>query len=92
MPTKPDQQFIVLWDDGQGVCAPMQWDTDFDGSLCLALDSVALFDSRAAARRAINISAKFAALQVAKGIPANLDFLGKARKNLRIVPCVKGKA
>lgn len=79
--------FIVLWDDEMGVCCPMGWDEDCDGALCCITESVALFDSRKAARKAIDISAKFAQLRRSQGKPVNLDFIGDARKKLRVVPC-----
>lgn len=79
--------FIVLWDDEMGVCCPMGWDEDCDGALCCITDSVAIFPDRKAARRAINISAKFAQLRRTQGKPVNLDFIGDARKKLRVVPC-----
>lgn len=79
--------FIVLWDDEMGVCCPMGWDDDCDGALCCITDSVAIFPDRKAARRAIDISAKFAQLRRSQGKPVNLDFIGDARKNLRVVPC-----
>ena len=82
--------FLVVWDDQQGLCVPMVWDADCEGAICGgvgAKDRVALFTSRAAARKAIDISAKWAALNKAQGKPANDDFLGECRKNLRVVPC-----
>ena len=82
------RHYIVLWDDKQGVCGPMGWDDDCGGSLCCINKTIAIFPSRKAAQKAINISAKFAQLRLAQGLPANLDFVGTARKNLRIVECV----
>ena len=78
--------FLVTWDDHQGCCAIMCRDTDCEGAICAMGDKPALFTSRAAARRAIRISTKFAELQIEQGKPANDDFLG-GRKNLRILPC-----
>lgn len=79
--------FIVIWDDNMGVCCPMGWDDDCEGALCCITDTVATFDSRKAARKAIDISAKFAHLRRAQGKPVNLDFIGDARNNLRVVAC-----
>lgn len=88
--SKPNS-FIIFWDDDQGVCAPMQWDPDCEGAVCaLHKGEIALFDTKPAARRAIDISTKFALLQKAQGKPANDDFLGAAKACLRIVPCRKG--
>ena len=66
----------------------MGWDDDCAGAICGVNKTVAMFDSRKAARTAINISTKFALLCKAQGKPVNLDFLGECRKNLRVVPCV----
>ena len=80
--------FLVVWDDEQGLCVPMAWDTDCEGAICAggSTDKLALFRSRKAARKAIDVSAKFAALLRAQGKPANDDFLG-GRSNLRICEC-----
>lgn len=86
------RHYVVLWDDEQGVCCPMGWGDDCDGSLCCINKTIAIFDSRKAARKAINISAKFAQLRLAQGLAVNLDFVGTARKNLRIVECVPNAA
>ena len=82
------RHYVVLWDDEQGVYCPMGWDDDCEGGLCCIQKTIATFDSRKAARKAINISAKFAQLRLAQDLPVNLDFIGAARKNLRIVECV----
>ena len=76
---------IVVWDDEMGMCVPMGWDADCAGAICACNRHVAVFASRAEARRAIDISSKFAALCRAQGRPANDDFMGDARKNLRVV-------
>lgn len=80
--------FLVVWDDEMGVCVPMVRDADCEGAICggYSTDKIALFRSRADARKAINISAKFAQLQRAQGKPENTDFL-EGRKNLRIREC-----
>lgn len=86
---KDEQQiFMVVWDDQQGVCSPMSRDADCQGAICATChgDKIALFLSKDAARKAINISAKFAALQRAQGKPENTDFL-EGRKNLSIRQC-----
>lgn len=77
--------FIVVWDDQMGVCAPLGWYDDCEGALCCASGSVAVFRSRAAAKKAIDISARFAALRKAQGKPTNEDFIGAARRNLRLL-------
>ena len=81
--------FIIVWDDEQGLVVPMGFNRDCAGAVCAIgnKDKVALFTDRQAARRAIDISAKFAALCKAQGKPANDDFLGECRKNLRVVEC-----
>ena len=79
--------FIVLWDDQMGVNCPMGWDDDCTGAICCMTDSIAIFHDRTAARKAIDISTKYALLCRAQGKPVNVDFLGECRKNLRVVPC-----
>lgn len=82
------RMFIVVYDDNDCLCLPMGWDDDCAGALCSPTgDRVALFASREAARKAIDISAKFAALCRAQGKPANDDFIGTARKNVRVLAC-----
>lgn len=80
--------FIVIYDDDDCLCIPQSWDKDCDGAICSGNldDAVAVFDSRASARKAIDISAKYAALCKSQGKPANEDFLGECRKKLRLIP------
>ena len=58
--------FLVVYDDQDCLCVPQVWDKDCDGAICTGnsngKDTVALFDSRKAARAAIDISTKFAEL------------------------------
>ena len=77
---------IVVWADDMGLCIPMGWDDDCEGAICGFQKDVALFSDRREARRAIDISTKFAALCKAQGKPANEDFLGECRRNVRVVP------
>jgi hypothetical protein len=81
--------FIVVWDDGEGLCVPMTAAADCEGGICACChkDKVALFTSRKAARRAITISTKYAQLCEAQGKVANTDFLGECRRCVRIVQC-----
>ena len=80
--------FIVVYDDDDCLCIPQTWDKNCAGALCSGTheDAIAAFTSRSAARKAIGISAKFAALCKAQGKPPNVDFLGKRRRHLHIVP------
>lgn len=80
--------FLVVFDDEQGLCVPMAHDAECEGAISAGSkdDTLALFTSRKDARKAITVSAKFAALQQAQGKPANSDFL-EARKWLRIREC-----
>ena len=80
--------FIIVFDDDQGVCVPFGWDSECDGAVECHSGKVALFSDRKAARKAIDISAKNAALMKAQGKPANEDFFPPCRKNIRILPCV----
>lgn len=81
-----DALFMVVFDDEMGVCAPMGLDADCDGALCANSGPVALFTSRADARRAIRISTAYAKLRKEQGLPVNEDFLG-ALTFVRIVKC-----
>lgn len=85
--------YMIVWDDDQGLCVPMAFDGDCAGAVCAIghKNKVAVFADRKSARKAIDISAKFAALCKAQGKPANDDFLGECRKNLRVVECETGR-
>ena len=85
-PKEAGKEFIVVWDDQQGVCWPLGWDDDCEGAICANTNQVAAFSNRADARRAIKISERFAALCEAQGKPANDDFLGECRRNIHILP------
>lgn len=80
---------IVIFDDEQGSCVPYGFDPDCDGALCAYSGPVALFADRKQAQAAIKISVKYAELCVAQGISANDDFLGAARKCVKILPVVE---
>lgn len=77
--------YIVLFDDRQGLSIPMGEDPECPGAIQCMSASVTIFKDRAAARKAIRISAAKARLDKEQGKPANDDFL-EARKHLRIVP------
>jgi hypothetical protein len=79
-------QFIVIYDDDQGMACPMGWDADTDGAICCFDQAVAVFPTRADARKAIRISTAAAKLAQAQGKPVNTDFLGADLKKLRVVP------
>ena len=85
--------YIVVWDDEQGVCVPMGFDSECEGAIEAIgkNDAVAYFSDKPAARKAIDISAKNAALRKAQGKSANDDFLGTSRKHLHIVECREWK-
>lgn len=78
--------FLVVYDDQGSLCLPMGKDSECEGAICTATgtESVAIFDSRDRAKRAIKISRLFAELQQAQGKPANSDFL-EGYKSVRIV-------
>lgn len=80
--------YIVIYEDGDCLCIPQGWDKDCEGAICSGNteEAVAVFEGRKEDRKAIDISAKFAALEKAHGKPANDDFLGESRKNFRVVP------
>ena len=87
--TKADG-FIVLWDDNMGITCLMGWDEDCAGAICASDDSVAIFSDRKAARKAIDISTRYAQLCIAQGNIGNDDFIGSCRKCLLVVPCKAG--
>lgn len=77
--------FIVVWDDGMGLCAPLSWDAHCLGALSCCGDSVAIFPGRKEARKAISISTHYAKLCKAQGLPENTDFT-EGKNMLRILP------
>ena len=84
--------FIVVYDDRDLLCLPLVWDKDREGAISAGFlvdntEMIAIFDTRKAARVAINISVKFAELCKEQGKPANEDFLAEGRKNIRILRC-----
>lgn len=84
--------FLVVYDDGNCLCLPLVWDKDCEGAISVGFleddtETIALFDTRKAARTAIDISVKFASLCKSQGKPANEDFLAEGRKNIRILEC-----
>lgn len=75
---------IVFYDDDHG-CWPYGLDPDCEGALSTG-QPVALFPNRKSARRAINISKKFAQLQKAQGKIHNTDFTDSiAHVKIRVV-------
>jgi hypothetical protein len=80
--------FIVIWDDRGGMTTPYGNDDDCEGGITAFNDTVRVFASRKDAQRSIRISAANAKLQREQGRPVTDDFLGDARKNIRIVPLV----
>ena len=81
------RRWVVCWDDQMGACWPMGRDTDCEGALCaLHTGKIAMFTSRAAARKAIKVSTAYAKLRKAQGLHANDDFL-EGIANVRIVEC-----
>lgn len=87
---KPTKQFIVVFDDAASIVCPMGPDPDCSGALESFRGSVAVFDSRQAARRAIRISAAQARLRKEQGLPVNDDFLPDGLRCIHIVPLVRG--
>lgn len=86
-------KYIVVFEDGMGICVPMALDKDCAGALVgmTGSDPIALFDSRSDARKAIRISTAYAKLCAAQGLPANEDFL-TCPKSVRVVPCAAASA
>lgn len=77
--------FIVVYDDGDAICCPMVADQDNKGAIHSGNGTVALFDSRQAAAKAIRISVLVAQLAKERGEAANDDFL-TYRKHVKIRP------
>lgn len=77
--------YMVLYNDNGGLVFPYGQDPDCAGAITGDDDAPILFGTRAAARRAVTISERYARLCVAQGTPANEDFT-TGRKSIRIVP------
>ncbi len=89
MSNTTNRRYIVLYDDQMGVCWPMGPDDGCDGAICaMQSGKVATFSSRAAARKAIQVSAAYAKLLKAQGKPANEDFLSSI-SNIKVAECVE---
>jgi len=65
---------------------PMAAESDCKGALCCADQDPLLFDSRKAARKAIEISKAFARLEKAQGLPYSQDFVEDI-KNVKVIVC-----
>lgn len=86
--------FIVVWDDQQGICAPMVMNTECAGALCAGVgdkEKIPLFQSRQAARKAIDISIKWNTLLKSQDEIYNGDFDRDQRKFIRIIECKPNK-
>jgi hypothetical protein len=81
--------YIVVFDDGGGLCVPYGFDADCEGALCASYGDVALFTDRKQAQQAIRISTKYAELCKAQGLPGNTGFLGDSRKCVKIRRAVR---
>ena len=77
--------YLIVYDDC-GIRFPMTWDKHCEGAVCCAdgKEPIVIFPSHAAARRAVTISARFAALEKAQGKPCNDEFLTPGQ--IQIVP------
>lgn len=82
----PVRLFVVIYDDADCLSVPMAWDDECAGAICAwgPGQKVATFGTRAAAQKAIRVSACWAKLRVEQGRPANTDFT-ESRQNLQIV-------
>jgi hypothetical protein len=84
--SKASKSCIVVYDDEQGICAPLGWDTDCEGALC-CVEPVVVFPDRNAARKAINVSARYNDLCREQGKSnRNTDFDPECRPYIRIKP------
>ena len=84
-----ERNFIVVYDDKMDMCMPYAFSKECRGALepTCAGGILALFKTRKDARKAINISAAFARLQISQGVSYNHDFLGVERVNVRVLEC-----
>ena len=88
---KKTDGFIVIYDDGMGLSMPYAWDCECEGAIEPNISApVAMFATRAEARKAIAISRNFARLCLSQGKPAVTDFIEFA-KHIHIVPLTKRK-
>lgn len=78
---------IVTYDDWQGLCVPMGWDSECKGAL-EGGETPVVFPNRAAAQKAIRISKRWNALRREQGGIVNSDFDPECVKNVRIVPVI----
>jgi hypothetical protein len=79
--------YIVVWnDDDNGISAHMGWDPECNGAIEYSGEAVAMFPTRADARKSIRISAANARLLREQGKVANDDFLGDGLKKLKVMP------
>jgi len=83
-----DKTFIVVYDDEQSLCIPYAWDEDCKGALVAICgkQNAACFNSRKAARKAINISTAFARLKKTQGESVCDDFISE-KHNVRVIEC-----
>ncbi len=86
---KKPSRYLVVYDDGMGLCFPYGWDDEVAGALSSARSFV-LFQSHKAARAAIKVSSCLARLQLAQGKFANTDFTDSL-KHIKVVPCFDSK-
>jgi len=81
--------FIIVYDDGQSLTIPQQWDDDCEGAVESwdSTNPIAVFPDRKAARKAIAVSVAWNRLLKEQGETFNEDFTSpESRKRLRIVP------
>jgi hypothetical protein len=78
--------FIVVFDDEQSICSPMGWDADCEGALTGYTGAVAVFESRADARRAIAVSRAYMRLCEAQGKPTNSDWRTGCAHCIKVLP------
>ena len=86
---KPDKFIVVYEDDGGSAMCLFRADPSYDGALQAVgrNEPTLLFESKAAAQKAIRISEVRDELLALQGKPYNLAFTRKYIKNVRILPC-----
>ena len=81
--------FMVMYDDGCGLCYPLGWDALCEGGLQCGGAAV-VFPDRASAQRGIRISEFNAKMLREQGKPYD-DSWTEYRKRIRILPVVMAK-
>lgn len=86
MSKKPQQLYLVAFQNTDSFTWLMGWDADCEGAICVN-DPPVVFGSRAEAKKAIAVSRANALLRKAQGKFYNSDFTTEIRQ-VKIIPAV----